>query len=325
MSATFGENIKITLFGQSHGEAVGCVIDGLPSGIKPDMDFIKAQLKRRSPSGNSGNCVTGRAEDDEFRIVSGLVSGVTCGAPVTCIIPNKDADSNEYSEFSYKPRPSHSDYPAFVKFGKFNDFRGGGVFSGRLTAPLLFAGALCQNILSERFGIVINAKAEISLDVEKARASGDSVGGIIKCRGEHIPAGIGDILFGSLESRLSALCFSIPGVKGIEFGKGFEFANMLGSEANDIYNIDSDGKIYTETNNNGGILGGITTGMPVEFSLAVKPTPSISAKQETVNLENGRREKLVINGRHDACIALRAEPLAEAALAIVLADLIGVK
>lgn len=356
MSCNFGNNIKLTVFGQSHSQAIGCVLDGIPAGIRLDEERIAAFMARRAPGQNSIS--TPRKEADKCNIVSGVVDGVTCGAPICAIIENTNQHSKDYGKLKNLPRPSHSDYAAFMKHNGFNDIRGGGNFSGRMTAPLCFAGAVCIQILEsmgieigahissigtiddERFDPVninketldcVKAKAmpvisdekgkEMYALVEKAKANLDSVGGTIECAIIGIKAGIGDPIFDGIENKISSVIFGIPAIKGIEFGSGFEGSKRFGSENNDEF-ITENGEIRTKTNNHGGILGGITSGMPVIFRCAVKPTPSISKEQQTVNLETGAEEALVIGGRHDPCIVPRAVPCIEAAAAIAIADYI---
>lgn len=355
MSSEFGKNIKLSIFGESHGQAIGCVIDGLPSGIKLDMDKIYLQMSRRAPG--KDKTATPRLEKDVPHIISGLLDDVTTGAPLAMVIENTNTKSGDYSNLMSVPRPSHSDYPAFVKYNGNNDIRGGGHFSGRLTAPLVFAGAVARQILENK-GITIGAhiakigNAEDSrfnknnidrlllerlstsafsvIDetsesamrevVEQARLNQDSVGGIIECAAVGMPVGVGANIFSTVESHLSSMLFGIPAVKGVEFGAGFDFASMTGSDANDTYSM-HDGKVALNSNSNGGILGGMTTGAPIVLSVVVKPTPSISQPQKSVNLQTMRDETLVINGRHDPCIVPRAVSVVESAVAFALLDL----
>lgn len=356
MSCSFGEKFRITVFGQSHSEAIGVVIDGIPAGIKLDTEKIGRFMARRAPGKNAYS--TKRKEADIPEIISGVVDGITCGAPLCAVIKNNDQHSKDYSKLKKLPRPSHSDYAAYIKHNGFNDIRGGGNFSGRMTAPVCFAGAIAMQILEEK-GISVGAhiekiagvsdsrfdpvnvnsdvlstvaskefpliddtaKDEMLSKIEAARLDGDSVGGIIECAVTGIPAGIGDPMFEGIENAISQAVFSVPAIKGIEFGNGFGCADLRGSENNDEFII-KDGKITTKTNNHGGILGGITSSMPVIFRVAVKPTPSISKPQMTVNLETGKEEELVIEGRHDPCIVPRAVPCIEAVTAIALINLI---
>lgn len=356
MSCSFGEKFKITVFGQSHSEAIGVVIDGIPAGIKLDTDKIGAFMSRRAPGKNVYS--TKRKEADIPEIVSGVVDGITCGAPICAIIRNSDQHSKDYSKLKNLPRPSHSDFAAYVKHNGFNDIRGGGNFSGRMTAPMCFAGAVAMQILEEkgiRFGAHIEkiagirderfdpvnvdaeqlkavsskefplindgVKDEILAKIEEARLDCDSVGGVIECAVTGLPAGIGEPMFEGIENVISQAVFAVPAIKGIEFGNGFDCADLRGSENNDDFII-KDSKIATATNNHGGILGGITSSMPLIFRVAVKPTPSIAKPQMTVNLETLVPEELVIEGRHDPCIVPRAVPCIEAVTAIALINLI---
>lgn len=356
MSSEFGRNIKVSVFGESHGEAIGCVIDGLPSGVKLDMDAIYADMARRAPGKDKS--ATPRLEKDVPHILSGVLDNVTTGAPLAMMIENTNTRSGDYSNLMTIPRPSHSDYPAYVKYCGNNDVRGGGHFSGRLTAPIVFAGAVAKQMLS-REGIIIgahiakignvcdnlfdknNISAEllcrlssssfstISADaqekmreeIEAARLDCDSVGGMIECAAIGLPIGAGANIFSTVESHLASILFAIPAVKGVEFGAGFDFAGMRGSQANDAYCI-KDGAVALETNNNGGILGGMTNGAPLVLRVAFKPTPSISKPQKSVNLQTMQEETLVIKGRHDPCIVPRAVPVVEAAVAFGMLDII---
>ena len=344
------------MFGQSHGEGLGVVMDGLPSGFSIDLTRIGAFLSRRAP-GKKAAYSTARRESDEPRILSGLVEGKTCGAPLCAVFENNDARSNDYEKMRYLPRPGHADYPAFVKHKGFNDIRGGGHFSARLTLPLCFAGAVCLQILKEK-GVSIGAhilsvkdicdvpfdpvevdeaalylpkerqlpvlNADVIPQMEKlfeeTAAAGDSVGGVIECCVLGLPVGLGEPMFDGLENRLSASVFAVPAVKGIEFGAGFEASRLFGSENNDPFCY-KDGKVKTKTNRHGGILGGLSSGMPLVFRAAMKPTPSIAIEQDTVNLQSEENAKLTVTGRHDVCIVPRAVPCIEAAAAIALADL----
>ncbi|MDD6620937.1 MAG: chorismate synthase [Eubacteriales bacterium] len=355
MSSEFGEKIKVSIFGESHGEAIGCVIDGLPSGVRLDMDKIYADMSRRAPG--KDKFATPRLEKDIPHILSGTLDDVTTGAPLAMIIENTNTRSGDYGNLLTVPRPSHSDYPAYVKYNGFNDIRGGGHFSGRLTAPIVFAGAVAKQILEEK-GIVIgahisqvgnafdkafdknnvssdllkkltsnnfsviddNAEEKMREEIESARMAQDSVGGIIECAVIGIPVGVGGNMFSTVESKLSSILFGVPAVKGVEFGEGFGFASMRGSQANDPYCV-KDGKVAVKTNNNGGVLGGITTGAPIIFRVAIKPTPSISQPQQSVNLQTMEEEILVVKGRHDPCIVPRAVPVIEATAALGILDL----
>ncbi len=356
MSCNFGSKIKLTIFGQSHSQAIGCVLDGIPAGIKIDLERIEAFMARRAPGKNKIS--TARKETDTPRIISGVVDGVTCGAPICAIIENSDTRSGDYDKLRNLPRPGHSDYAAFMKHNGFNDIRGGGNFSGRMTAPLCFAGAVCIQILESkgihigahissigqvddcRFDAVgvtkenldsVKAKPlpvindvkgeEMVAAIDAARSEGDSLGGIVECAVIGLPAGIGDPIFDGIENQISRIVFGIPAVKGIEFGSGFDGSRLKGSENNDEFAC-TNGEIKTVTNNHGGILGGITSGMPVIFRCAFKPTPSIAKQQQTVNLSTGENEILTVGGRHDPCVVQRAVPCVEAAAALAIADYI---
>jgi len=319
MSSTWGNNIKISIFGESHGEAIGVVIDGLPSGEEVNFDEIMIQMQRRTPG---GDFVSKRCENDIPEMLSGIFNNKTTGTPLCAIINNKDAKSADYNQFL--PRPGHADYTGHVRYKGFNDFRGGGHFSGRLTCPLVFAGAICRQILKKR-NIEIIAdiidKDKLQARIVNAKSNGDSVGGIIECTIIGVPAGVGNPIFDNIESKISSMVFGIPGVKGIEFGSGFASAEMIGSEHNDEFIIE-DGIIKTKTNNHGGILGGISSGMPIIFRTAFKPTSSIEKCQKTVNLKDNTEQEISTKGRHDPCIAIRAVPVVEAATAIAILDLI---
>ncbi len=356
MSSSFGKLLKVTIFGQSHSEAIGVVLDGLPAGVRLEMEEIHRFMGRRAPGANRFS--TARREADIPQILSGLVDGVTCGAPLCAVIKNSDAKSRDYDKLRDLPRPMHADFAAAAKYGGANDIRGGGQFSGRLTAPLCFAGAVAMQLLGQK-GIAVGAhiaaiaaEADTPFDpvtvsaqqlltlsqkafpvisdaaglrmqaqIDAARAEGDSVGGIIECAAVGIPAGLGEPLCEGLENRLAAAIFGIPAVKGLEFGAGFAAAAMRGSVHNDPF-IMKDGRVATETNNHGGILGGISTGMPITLRAAFKPTPSIAKAQRTVSLSAGEDAQLAITGRHDPCVVLRAVPCVEAAVALVLLDLL---
>ena len=357
MSSEYGENIKITLFGQSHAKAIGVVMDNIPAGVKLNMEEILKFMGRRAPGQNEFS--TSRKEADIPEILSGVENGVTVGAPVCAVIYNTDQKSKDYSDIARNPRPSHADYPAFAKYGENHDIRGGGMFSGRLTAPLCFAGAVCKQLLAKKgiyVGAHIKSVADISDDlydpvnitketleitsdrlfpvlneekgemmkkaISQAKQELDSLGGIIECVVTGLDAGMGEPFFGSIEGRISRAMFAIPAVKGIEFGIGFEGTKLKGSQHNDPYRYEN-GKVVTVTNNNGGILGGLATGMPVVFSVAVKPTPSIGKEQDTVDITDKVNSKLSVNGRHDPCIVPRAVPCIEAAAAIAIYDMIS--
>ncbi|GFR36193.1 chorismate synthase [Thermobrachium celere] len=355
MSSTWGKNIKISLFGESHGEAVGVVIDGLPAGVELDYDFIREEMKRRAPGRSSIS--TPRKEDDEVNIISGVFNGRTTGTPLCCVIKNKNKISKDYEKIRYVLRPGHADYTGYIKHRGYNDYRGGGHFSGRLTAPLVFAGAVAKIILSKRnifvgshiksikniqdlgfdfcnvdestliklrqmeFPVLNDCiEDEMKRVIKEAKEDGDSVGGVIEVAVINVEEGLGSPFFDSIESRLSHLLFSIPAVKGVEFGEGFNITNMLGSDANDEFYIEN-GKIKTRTNYNGGILGGISNGMPIIFRVAIKPTPSILKRQKTVNISLMEEVELQVEGRHDACIVPRAVPVVEAVTSIGILDM----
>ncbi len=324
---SFGTHFRFTIWGQSHAPAIGVSMEGLPAGFRIDFAKLQRFLDRRAP-GQRGT--TPRKEADRPEFVSGLVDGVTCGAPVTALIRNENIRSADYDELKYIPRPGHADYTAFVKYGEARDAAGGGQFSGRMTAPLCIAGGICLQLL-EPMGINISAKLvrvggeadpeKFMERVEKAQAEGDSVGGVVECAVTGVPAGLGGPMFDGLENRLAQAVFGIPGVKGIEFGSGFAGADRLGSENNDPFCIE-EGQIRTRSNNAGGILGGISSGMPIVFRAAFKPTPSIAKPQQSVNLKTMTETTLSVRGRHDPCIAVRAVPCVEAAAAAALYDVI---
>jgi len=317
--------MTFSIFGESHGPAIGVTIDGLPAGEAIDFDTLQAFLARRAP-GNAPH-TTPRKEADIPEFLSGIKSGKTTGAPLTAIIRNTNTRSADYAALTDTPRPGHADYTAHVKYGGQADMSGGGHFSGRLTAPLCIAGGICLQILARR-GITIEARiasiggvsgseAEMLAEIDRAKGDHDSVGGIIECTATGLPAGLGDPIFDGMENRIASLVFGIPGVKGIEFGAGFEAAAMRGSKHNDPFYWDS-GTVKTRTNHHGGVLGGITTGMPLTFRTAIKPTPSIAHPQETVNLRTKQPATIEIQGRHDPCIVPRAVPCVEAAAAIAV-------
>ena len=352
---TWGTKIRLSIFGESHGEALGIVIDGLEAGTKLNLENINKFIDRRRAGKSS--FTTSRKEKDEFRILSGYKDGHTTGAPLCVIFENTNTQSKDYENLKVFLRPNHADYPAGVKYKGFNDIRGGGHFSGRITLALTFAGAVAMDILEEK-GIKIFSHIKKILDIkdksfldfkevdidkfknlkesslafiesdletktkellEKVKLSGNSVGGEIECACYNLPVGLGSPFFDSLESKISHLAFSVPAVKGIQFGIGFDFSNILGSEANDLYYLDNN-QIKTKTNNNGGILGGLSTGMPLVFSVVIKPTPSISIEQETVNIKEMKNDILKISGRHDACIVPRVMPVIEAITALAILD-----
>ena len=354
MSSTIGKKIKISIFGESHGRGIGVVIDGLPAGEEIDMDELKEFMQRRAP-GNS-DLATKRKEGDIPEFLSGLYLDRTTGSPVCAMIRNSDQRSKDYSNLKDIPRPSHADYTSYLKYGGFADMRGGGHFSGRLTAPLCIAGGIAKQILARR-GVYIGAhlssieKIEdekwdaVNLSKEELLAPGkkelpviddekgkemrelilemikelDSVGGIIECAAIGIPGGLGNPIFEGLENRISQMIFGIPGVRGIEFGTGFEGTRMKGSDHNDPIQMGSEGA-KTLTNHAGGINGGISNGMPLLFRAGMKPTASISREQDSISISENKNKKLIIKGRHDPCIAIRAVPVMEAALAIVILD-----
>lgn len=356
MSSMIGNKIKVSIFGQSHSKAIGVVIDGLPAGEKIDFEEILSFMARRVPG--KSNLSTNRSEADYPEILSGLVDDYTCGAPLAAIIHNNDAKSSDYNNLKTTPRPSHADYTAFLKYHGFHDIRGGGHFSGRLTAPLVFAGAICSQILKRR-GIHIGAHIysiehvndtafeTVELDINTlenlkikpfpvlcdesgikmktsildAKEQLDSVGGVIEVAAVGVPVGIGNPMFDGVENRISAAMFAIPAVKGIEFGAGFEAAKLRGSKCNDAFYFSGD-EVLTKTNHHGGILGGISSGMPIIARVAIKPTPSIALPQESVNLQTHQNELVTIKGRHDPCIVPRAVPCTEAVFAITILDLL---
>ena len=334
MSSVFGTNIKLSIFGESHSREIGMTLDGIPAGEKIDPEELQEFMDRREPGRDARS--TARHEDDIPEFISGIKDGVTCGTPVTAVIRNKDVRSQDYEDMKNVPRPGHADYPAHVKYCGNEDYRGGGHFSGRLTAPMCIAGGIVKQILSRK-GITVEAKVDeihgvqISdersyekalAEIDAAREEGDSVGGIVSCVITGLPAGIGDPMFGGVENVISQAVFGIPAVKGIEFGKGFDAARIRGSENNDPFTVDEHGAVITEGNNHGGVLGGLTSGMPVTFRAAFKPTPSIAKPQKTINYETGEQEELVIKGRHDPCVAVRAVPVVEAAAALAVYDLL---
>lgn len=338
MSSSCGRNVVVTLFGESHGPGVGCVIDGFPAGFTPDMDAVAAFMARRAPGKAPGS--TPRAEADLPRILSGMHDGRTTGAPITALIENINTRSGDYSDLVRRPRPGHADYTLHVKTGGANDPRGGGHSSGRITAGLCFAGALAIQYLAAKgvsvrsriaaiAGSAVSCKTdEYGLDeaaraaIDAARRDGDSVGGVVECVVEGLPAGLGAPMFDGVENRVASIVFGIPAVKGIEFGSGFAGSALRGSANNDPFFFDSDGAVRTRTNNHGGALGGITSGMPMVFRVAIKPTPSISIPQDTVDIQTGKCCRIEIKGRHDACIVPRARPVVEAAAALAALDLL---
>lgn len=355
MSASWGTNIELSIFGESHGEAIGIVIGNLPAGIKLDEKEIRQQMKRRAPGQNKMS--TARKEEDEVHIVSGMLNNVTTGAPLCAMIYNQDQHSKDYSLLEECMRPGHSDYPAYIKYQGLNDVRGGGHFSGRLTAPIVFAGTIAKQILRQK-GIVVGAHIQRIKDIqdahfptditvedlenlqqdlyptinkdafikmqeviEDARIHQNSVGGSIECAILNVPAGIGNPFFDSIESHLSQLLFSIPAVKSVSFGDA-DISRMYGSEANDEYYYDQD-VVKTKTNHNGGIIGGISNGMPLIFEVGIKPTPSISLTQQTINVKTKENTELKLTGRHDPCIVPRAVVVVESMAALGLLDMMN--
>ncbi len=350
---TWGNKLKVSIFGESHGNAIGISLDGIPSGISLDMDFIQSEMQRRAPG--KDNLSTPRKEADQVKILSGVFDGKTTGTPICGIIRNTNTRSKDYNKNLL--RPGHADFTGFQKYGESHDFRGGGHFSGRITAPLVFAGAIAKQILSQE-GIIVGshikkihnisensfmdclelspqlletirekdfpvisdlAGEEMKREILDAASAKDSVGGIVECAVLGIKPGFGSPFFASVESVISSMMFSIPAVKGIEFGTGFDFADLLGSQANDPFVTDGK-EIFTETNNNGGINGGITNGMPIIFSVAIKPTPSIAKQQNTVDTQKMENTTIEIKGRHDPCIVQRAAVVVECATALSILD-----
>lgn len=355
MSSEFGNILRVSVFGQSHGKAVGVVVDGLPAGEAIDLEELQRFLDRRRPG--TGPLSTARKETDVPEFLSGLEGGKTCGAPLCAVIKNADQHSKDYGELADKPRPGHADFTAWAKWGGHADMRGGGHFSGRLTAPLCVAGGIAKQILARRgifvgahlasvagicdrpfplhptaalfeevaakpFPVLDEAAGErMRAAILEAKNDLDSVGGVIECAAAGLPAGLGEPMFGGVENRLAAALFGIPAVKGVEFGEGFRAAELRGSENNDPFTVE-DGEIRAETNRAGGILGGITTGMPLVLRAAVKPTPSIGRPQKTVRLSAMEAAELTVHGRHDPCVAHRAVPVVEAVTAAVLLDML---
>lgn len=352
MSSIYGENLKLSIFGQSHGPAIGMTLDGIPAGLPVDPDALQSFLNRRAPG--QGNWSTPRKEEDRPAFLSGILDGFTCGVPIAAVIQNKNTRSRDYDHLRDCPRPGHADFTAQIKYGGYQDAAGGGHFSGRLTAPLCIAGGLCKQWLALEgiqigahiAGIgdvsdtpfdplcpqldavapifpVLDSQAGAAMEeaIAQARAMGDSLGGTIQCAVTGLPPGLGEPMFGGVESRIAAIVYGIPAVKALEFGAGSDVAHMRGSQCNDPF-FWEDGQIRTRTNHAGGILGGITNGMPVIFQVAVKPTPSISLPQETIRLSSKESAVLEVTGRHDPCIVPRAVPVVEAAAAIAVYDMI---
>jgi len=351
MSSTFGEMLKLSIFGQSHGPAIGMTLDGIPAGLPVDMDKLQRFLIRRAPGQNAYS--TPRKEEDTPEFLAGILNGYTCGAPIAAVIRNTNTRSVDYSALKDCPRPGHSDLPAQIKYKGYQDAAGGGHFSGRLTAPLCIAGGLCKQWLETK-GIRIGAHIsdiagvtdetldwvnpdldrisgdfpvvdpeagkQMLCEIANAKEENDSVGGSIECFVTGLPAGLGGPMFGGIEGKLAQIMYGIPAVKGIEFGAGFKVCHLRGSENNDPYTV-LDGRIRTATNYAGGILGGISTGMPIVFRAALKPTPSIGVEQQSVSLTKMIQQPLSVQGRHDPCIIPRAVPVVEAATAIAIFDL----
>ena len=355
--SSWGNAVKLSVFGESHGKAIGVVIDGLPAGEALDMEQICLQMSRRAPG--KDKAATPRLEKDIPEILSGVLEDRTTGAPLCAVIQNTNTRSGDYGNLLTRPRPGHADYTGFVRYGGFNDIRGGGHFSGRLTAPIVFAGAVCRQILERRgiriaahlasvgniedsrfdpvhipeelmdrlstavFGLIDQSReAPMRALIEQCRMEQDSIGGTVECAVTGMPAGVGSPMFGGIENVLSSILFGIPAVKGVEFGSGFGGAALRGSENNDAFYYDGD-TVRTKTNRHGGILGGISSGMPIVFRVAMKPTPSISQPQQTVDLSEGTDSLLEIRGRHDPCLAVRAVPVIEAAAAVAMLNLLG--
>ncbi len=357
MGSCWGDKIKISIFGESHGKAIGVVIDGLPGGEKIDMDEVYIQMSRRAPGGDK--TATPRKEADIPEIMSGMLNGYTTGAPLCAMIRNTNTRSADYGNIMAAPRPGHSDYTAYLRYNGFNDVRGGGHFSGRLTANIVFAGAVVRQILkrkgidiaahiysignicdepfnpvgideelikrlnTEKFALVNHENEKPMRElVASAAAKGDSIGGVVECIVQGMPAGVGDPMFGGVENAFSSIVFGVPAVKGIEFGSGFAGSRTRGSQNNDEFYYDEKGNVRTRTNNHGGALGGITSGMPIIFRAAVKPTASISINQNTVDLQKKENTVLSVKGRHDPCIVTRAVSVIEAAAAVAAINLL---
>ena len=354
MSSTYGDHLKLSIFGQSHGPAIGMTLDGIPAGLPVDLQKLQSFLNRRAPGQNDHS--TPRKEADLPEFLSGITDGYTCGAPIAAVIRNTNTRSSDYSNLKDCPRPGHADYTAQIKYGGYQDAAGGGHFSGRLTAPLCIAGGLCKQWLEAK-GIRIGAHivaiggvvdepvyldwADPDLDaicedfpvlnpeagkkmreaIASAKADGDSIGGLIECIVTGLPAGLGEPIFGGMESKIAQIVYGIPAIKGLNFGSGFSGSYLRGSQNNDPFVIEN-GQIRTQRNYAGGILGGITNGMPLVFEVAVKPTPSISIPQKSISLSRMEERELTVKGRHDPCIVPRAVPVVEAAAAIAIYDAI---
>lgn len=339
MSSIYGEVLKLSLFGESHGKAIGAVLDGFPSGFSVNNDSIGIDILRRSSAGKYGS---GRNETDQLKIISGINDGKTQGTPIMFLFENSDVKITDYNEIKNIIRPGHSDFTSQVRYKKSAEETGGGHLSGRLTAPLTAAGSLCKQYLESKYKLSFLAKvielggeklkrpvdptieesAEINLLYEKAKMSNDSYGAIIKIIVSNLPAGLGSPIFDNVESKLSQILYGIPGLKGLSFGLGFDIAGLKGSQANDIFFIDKNDSIKTKTNNAGGILGGITNGMPLVINLAFKPTPTVGVKQKTVNIKEMAETEFLGKGRHDVCYALRLPPVVEGAVSIALLDML---
>ena len=351
MTDNLGLIFRMTCFGESHGRCVGVIVEGCPAGLALTPFHIQVELDRRRPSQSS--LTTSREEEDQVEILSGVFNGFTTGSPICALVWNRDRDSSDYERRRWVPRPGHADFTAHVRYGGFNDYRGGGRFSGRITAGFVIAGSIAKRLLMESLGVEVLAHSkeiggvkspDVSIDeirsnvegnpvrcgnleaaekmaerIREAASEGDSVGGVVECVALNLPAGVGDPVFGTLEGELARALYSIPAVKAVEFGLGREFSSLKGSESNDAYVLE-DGKIKTETNNAGGILGGLSTGMPIRCTVTFKPTPSIGKKQKTINLSTMKETTTEIKGRHDPCIVPRAVPVVEGMVAVVLAD-----
>lgn len=350
-SNSIGKEFVVTCFGESHGRCVGVMVDGCPAGLPLSEQDIQRELDKRIPP--KPEIVSARMEEDTVEVLSGIFNGFSTGAPICALVWNKDVVPGEYNLIKDKPRPGHADYPARIKYGSFNDYRGGGRFSGRITVAFVMAGAIAKKLLG-LFGVEVlaytieigNVKLRKSLAIEeirrntyktavrcpdmestkemeeailKAKNEGDSLGGIVECTALNVPVGVGEPLFDSLDADIAKMLFNVPAVKGVEFGAGFKAARMRGSENNDPYTI-RDGKIVTLTNNAGGVLGGLSSGMPIVVRAAIKPTPSIPKEQKTVDLSKMEETTIQVKGRHDPCVVPKAVPVVESAVAIVLAD-----
>lgn len=351
MTNSLGLMFRMTIFGESHGRCVGVVVDGCSAGLALTPSHIQMELDRRRPGQNS--LTTSREEEDQVEILSGVFNGLTTGAPICLLVWNRDRDSSDYERRRWMPRPGHADWTAHVRYGGFNDYRGGGMFSGRITASFVMAGAIAKRLLMESLGVEVLAHSkeiggvtspDVSVDeiranvednpvrcgspvaaekmaerIREAASEGDSVGGSVECLALNLPAGVGAPVFSTLEGDLARALYSIPAVKAVEFGLGRSFSSLKGSESNDAYVV-KNGKLETETNNAGGILGGLSTGMPIKCTVTFKPTSSISKRQRTVDISKMNETTIEIKGRHDPCIVPRAVPVVEGMVAVVLAD-----